>query len=164
MATRTQAGGKPTRAAQVASAKKALKLAQANLARAEATDAPPEDEDNDDDQATEPSEGLGDDAGEDGDEPTDDDQDESQAIAASAEARTHPQLALAAIQSGMSLKQFQATASAAGAAPRVSRLDAAMNGSRRLTPDTPGASAQGLGGALVADAQRRRAAATARGR
>lgn len=164
MATRTQAGGKPTRAAQVASAKKALKLAQASLARAEATDAPPEDEDNDDDQATEPSEGLGDDAGEDGDEPTDDDQDESQAIAASAEARTHPQLALAAIQSGMSLKQFQATASAAGAAPRVSRLDAAMNGSRRLTPDTPGASAQGLGGALVADAQRRRAAATARGR
>ncbi len=163
MATRTQAGGKPTRAAQVASAKKALKLAQANLARAEATDAPPEDEEIDE-QAAEPNEGSdGDEGGQEGDEPSDD-QDESQAIAASAEAKAHPQLALAAIQSGMSLKQFQATASAAGAAPRVSRLDAAMTGARRLTPDTPGASAQGLGGALVADAQRRRAAATARGR
>lgn len=164
MATRTQAGGKPTRAAQVASAKKALKLAQANLARAEAADAPPEDDEDVEDQAAEPTENSDEEgAGEEGGESIDD-QDESQAIAASSEAKTHPQLALAAIQSGMSLKQFQATATAAGAVPRVSRLDAAMNGSRRLTPDTPGASAQGLGGALVADAQRRRAAATARGR
>lgn len=167
MATRTQAGGKPTRAAQVASAKRALKLAQANLARAEAGEAPPDDEEPEPDAAepTEGSEAAEDDPADDQpDDDQDQDQDESQAIAASAEAEAHPQLAVAAIKSGMSLKQFQAAAVAAGAAPRASRLDAAMSGARRLSPDAPGASAQGLGGALVADAQRRRAAATARGR
>lgn len=171
MATRTQAGGKPTRAAQVAAAKKALKLAQANLARVSADPA------EDDDPADQEEDGGGavssngdaadeenaegdedvDDAGGDDDEETDDAA--AQAIAASAEAKAHPQLALAAIQSGASLKQFRAMAEASGAAPRVSRLDAAMKGARRLTPDAPAAGSQGLGGALVADAQRRRAAA-----
>lgn len=174
MAKKPQAGGKPTRAAQVAQATKALKLAQANLTRVTAQAADDEEDDDDADQPAGaiPGDGEGDDGegdGDDGDDGAgegdeDEDLDESQAIAASAEAKAHPQLALAAIQSGMSLKQFQATASAAGSTPRGSRLDAAMGSARRLTPDAPAAGAQGLGGALVADAARRRAAAAPRGR
>lgn len=169
MATRTQAGGKPTRAAQVAAAKKAVKLAQANLARVSATEAaegddPDDHEDEGAGSATESGDADDEDnavdegEGDDGDAKEGED-DAAQAIAASAEAKANPHLALAAIQSGTSLSQFQAMAAAAGSAPRASRLDAAMSGARRLTPDAPAAGSQGLGGALVADAQRRRAAA-----
>ncbi|ADL00692.1 S49 family peptidase [Brevundimonas subvibrioides] len=161
MATKTHAGGKPTRAAQVAQAKKAMKLAQANLARVQASDAADPAEDEDDnapesgtDEAALPGE---DEPGDETDPDADDeDDDEAKAIAASAEAASHPALALAAIRSGMSLSQFKASAGAAGPAHRPSRLDAAMTGARRLTPDAPVAGSQGMGGALVADAQRRR--------
>lgn len=179
MANRTQAGGKPAQAAQVAQARKALKLAQDNLKRVSANAADGSDDDDADDGAAgaatdggaddaddaDDNGGGGDGGDGDGDDENDGEgEDEAQAIAGSAEAKANPSLALAAIQSGMSLKQFKATASAAGPERRPSRLDAAMSGTRRLSPDAPSASAPGIGGALVADAARRRAAATSRGR
>jgi ClpP class serine protease len=57
------------------------------------------------------------------------------AIAASKEAKSHPHLALAAIQSGQTLAQFRANVAAAGEAPRASKLDGAMAGAHRLGPD-----------------------------
>lgn len=60
---------------------------------------------------------------------------EAAAIAASAEAATHPSLALAAIQSGQTLAQFKANVAALAGAPKTSKLDAAMAGARRLGPD-----------------------------
>jgi ClpP class serine protease len=62
---------------------------------------------------------------------------EAAAIAASKEAKAHPALALAAIQSGQTLAQFKASASAAaaGGGARMSRLDAVMRGSARLGAD-----------------------------
>ncbi len=173
MANRTQAGGKPAQAAQVAQARKALKLAQDNLKRVSAQAADGDGDEGADDHGADAADSPGDDenfddAGEDGasggEDDEDEEPDEAQAIAGSAEAKANPSLALAAIQSGMSLKQFKASALAAGPERRPSRLDAAMSGTRRLSPDVPSASAPGIGGALVADAARRRAAATSRGR
>ncbi len=158
------------KATRIAAAKAAVKAAQARLTRAQATDGVDDDEDEpieaapgddaDDDQAPGDEAPGDDDPIEDtDDDASGDDEDDSKAIAASAEAKAQPALALAAIQSGMTLQQFKGQAVAAGTAPRASRLDLAMSGSRRLSPDAPAASGQGLGGALVADAQRRRAAA-----
>lgn len=166
MATRTTAGGKSTRAAQVAQAEKAFRLAEANLKRARAGETPATAEgDPDDANAASPSDADGDEGTDGTDDQDDDDEsgdetDDAQAIAASAEGKANPGMALAAIQSGMSLAQFKAAA--AVRPQRQSRLEAALNGSRRLTPDAPAAGAQGMGGALVADAQRRREAATRR--
>lgn len=163
MARTPKSGGKPSAAAQVAQARKALKMAETNLrrSRAEGEVAPEDEEDEADPVEAGPGDEAEDDEGETApDEMEDEEEPESaQAIAASADAKAHPQLALAAIQSGMTLAQFKATANAAGAAPRGSRLDAALSASRRLSPDTPAVGAQGMGGALLADAQRRRDAA-----
>ena len=164
MARKPQAGGKPA-TTRIAQARAAVKTAQANLAKAQATEAVDED---DEDKEDVPADDAPADQGEDGDTPADDadddvdaavaeddEDDDSKAIAASAEAKAHPALALAAISSGMSLKQFKASA-LAGAPARGSRLDAAMAGARRLSPDAPAPSAQGLGGALVANALQRK--------
>lgn len=67
--------------------------------------------------------------------------DESAAIADSPEAKTHPHLALAAIKSGQTLAQFQATVVAVAGAPKVSKLDAALGGSPRLGADGQGQAA-----------------------
>lgn len=167
MARKPNAGGKPARAAQVAQAEKALRLAQTNLKKVKASSeaATDADEDNDADagQTDDAADAADPDEDEPGDESTEEDEDEeadeAKAIAASAEAKTHPHLALAAIETNQTVAQFRRNVAAAGAAPRTSRLDAAMGGSRRLAPDMPAAAAQGLGGALVADAARRRQAA-----
>ncbi len=59
----------------------------------------------------------------------------SRAISASEEAKAHPQLALAAINSGQTLAQFQASVAAVAAAPKASKLDGAMASAARLGPD-----------------------------
>lgn len=64
----------------------------------------------------------------------DDSEDEASKIAASAEAKSHPHLAMAAIASKQSLTQLQATVKAAGAAPK-GHLAAAMENAPRLGPD-----------------------------
>lgn len=149
MAKTPQAAGKT---AQVIAAEKALKLAQARLtklkASASAEDAPEEEEEEEETSATEtPS------ADEDETPAAEDDEDDdgadAAAIAASAEAKANPELALAAIRTGQSLAQFKANVSAQAGKPKVSRLDQAMQGSRRLGPDAGKAKA-GLGGAVAA--------------
>jgi capsid assembly protease len=64
---------------------------------------------------------------------------EAAAIAASAEAKTHADLALAAIGAGMTLKQFQAMAAAAPKQAKASRLDEALAAAPRLGPDAQSA-------------------------
>ena len=63
--------------------------------------------------------------------------DDAKAISASEEAKQHPGMALTAIQTGMTFAQFKAAVATAGAQPRGSRLDAQMDGSRRLGADRP---------------------------
>jgi ClpP class serine protease len=97
--------------------------------------------------------GSGDDGEKDDDVIVDDEKDdkpssEAAKISASAEAKTHPQLALAAISSGQSLAQFKANVSAQAGAPKPrveSKLDKVMARSARLGPD--GAKPAGEGGA-----------------
>lgn len=153
MATKPTAGG-TVPAAQVAQAQKALRTAQANLARAKAAAEVAPDDDGDDE--TKDGSLADDKNGEDSDETSegeadkDDDDDEddapaasaaaARAIAASSEAKSNPHLANAAIASGQSLKQFQATVAALAGAPKGSRLDRAMSGARRLGPDAARAS------------------------
>lgn len=79
---------------------------------------------------------------------------ETQAIAASAEAAAHPALALSAISSGLTLKQFKAMAATAGQPGKRSPLADAMAGSRRLGPD---ATKSGGGGSTLAANARKRA-------
>lgn len=82
------------------------------------------------------------------------DDNEAKAIAASAEAKTHPHFAMAAIASGQTLAQFKANVEAAANAPKKGALAEVMAGSQRLGPDAPGAKA-GFGDVLVADAKKR---------
>lgn len=87
--------------------------------------------------------------------------DQSSAIAASAEAKTHPNLALAAIGSKQTLAQFKATVAAAGAVAKPkaeSKLDKVMAGAPRLGRDAPGAAAPGgsFGSAMEARAKANR--------
>jgi len=60
---------------------------------------------------------------------------DAQAIAATAEAQSNPALALAAIEQGMSLKQFKAMAKATGG--RQGKLSSVLSGTPRLGPDGP---------------------------
>lgn len=65
-------------------------------------------------------------------------------IAASAEAKALPALALAAIRAKLTLEQFKGQVAAALSLPRASRLDAAMANAKRLGPDgASGADGQG---------------------
>lgn len=134
----------------VKAAQAALRKAQADLARAQAESAavPEEDEDEDEGQpaATEPAEEPEPEATDDEEEGADDD---GKAIAASAEAKAHPTLALAAIQSGQTLAQFRASVGALATAPRTSKLDRAMAGAQRLAPDAS-KPVKGMAGAVAA--------------
>lgn len=179
---KTPAAGRKagTPAAQVAQAEKAFRLAQSNLNKAKAVAAAAEAEENpaEDAPADEtPSDGDrdGDDDDDDGDdgvegdpgdadESADDDAGKTEAmkISGSAEAKTHPHLAMAAINSGQKYAQFKATVAALGSAPRTSRLDAAMQGARRLGPDARGSGKSGMSAAVQAriDANRGRGGKT----
>lgn len=142
MALKPKAGGKPT--AAVAAARAAVKAAQANLARAEAAAAedggPVDDEEDDaapeaaDDATDAPADENQDDAEP---EASDDETDDAAAIAASAEAKAHPGLALAAIQSKQSLAQFKANVAAAGPGANGGRnqLKSTLGQSPRLGAD-----------------------------
>lgn len=141
MAIKPKAGGKSP---ALKAAQAAVRKAQAELARVKAeTEGAPEDEaeDEDMDASTDPDEGTddADPAAQDGDEDPDaqdEESDEAKAIAASAEARANPALALTAIQTGQTLAQFRANVAAAGgsaAAPR--RLENTLKGSPRLGAD-----------------------------
>lgn len=126
---------KAARMAAVATAQAALTSATATLAAAEAKAASDDEdcaEDGDgDDTATAPEANDGAVQGEPGADST-----EASAIAASAEAKSHPAMALAAIGSGQTLAQFQASVTAAGAAPAPKGALAAVLGvAPRLGPD-----------------------------
>lgn len=161
MATKPQAGGKPTRAAQVAQAEKAFKLAQANLNRVRAGAV----EDDEDDAAAPDTADQTDtptDTPAEDDEDEDETDDDAKAIAASPEAKTHPGLALAAIQSGQTLAQFKANVGAP-AQPKASRLDRLMASSPRLGGDAPqGGVRAGMQSAVQARITRNREAASSK--
>ncbi|WP_312219016.1 S49 family peptidase [Brevundimonas sp.] len=115
----------------------AIKALSEALPKAGTDDTKPDDSEDDDD-------GGDDDEGDEkpkdqvetGDEDDQDDKkDDAAAIAASAEAKKNPALALAAIQSGQTLAQFKASAAVAGSAQGGSRLDRAMSGTQRLRAD-----------------------------
>lgn len=95
----------------LADAKAAADRANAALAAAQAAAAadPGDDEEEEDDETGAQPGGEG------GNGSDTEEQPDAAAIAASEEAKTHPKLALAAIQSGQTLAQFQATVAAAGA-------------------------------------------------
>lgn len=174
MARKPKAGGAPSGKTPLATAQAALRRAQADVARlkAEAAEAE-EDGDPVEDPASPPAEDapdpIEDEADEDdADEDEDEEDDEeaeadatsnasasASAIAASPEAAAHPKLALAAISSGLSLKQFKATAAAAGPQASGGRIGRMMAGSRRLGPDSAKA-AEGQGSALTRRAEQRR--------
>ena len=78
---------------------------------------------------------------------------EASRIAGSAEAKSHPAMALAAIADGLSLKQFQGQIAAQATQPRGGALREALAGSRRVGP--AGASQlDNRGAGLVAAARR----------
>lgn len=144
MAKQPKAGGKSP---AIKAAEAAVRKAQAALARARAEEggrAPEDDEDmdaeDDEDQTSPAAEGEDGEEeetpaaeGEDGD---DEESDDAAAIAASAEARSHPALALAAIQTGQTLAQFRASVAAAGGANGGRKqLASTMSGARRLGAD-----------------------------
>lgn len=140
VANKPKAGGKPSRAAAIAAAQAAVRKAQANLARAEAAD---NDEEEDqvegeapaDEEIEAAAEGEGDDVPTDEEDGDDEAAPEAQAIAASAEAASHPALALTAIQTGQSLAQFKANVKAAGANAGRNQLAATLGGAPRLGAD-----------------------------
>jgi ClpP class serine protease len=114
------------KSAAVTLAEAAVATAQANLVKARAesgAEAPADEMDDEETDDTKKDPEAADEGG------------EAEAIAASAEAQSHPQMALAAITSGQTLAQFQASVKAAGA-PR-GRLAEAMAGARRLGADAP---------------------------
>jgi capsid assembly protease len=82
------------------------------------------------------------------------------AISASAEAAAHPHLALAAIKSGQTLAQFQASVAALAIAPKTSKLDEAMARAPRLGPDAQQASKPPLSSSAIFE--KRREAVTGR--
>jgi ClpP class serine protease len=98
-------------------------------------DAPAED----DDAPAEDDEAAAEDAPAEDDAASDDDEggDDAKAIAASAEAKAHPALAMAAISSGQTLAQFKASAAAAPAGG-AGRLASTLGGSPRLGADGGG--------------------------
>jgi capsid assembly protease len=146
MAIKPKTAARPS--AKVTSAQAALRKAQAALARARAEEGgAPEDEAEEEDEDAAP-EAMGDETDEEADASTGDDEDETtaeeddetspsaRAIAASAEARSHPALALAAIQTGQTLAQFRASVAAAGGATGGRRqLASTLGGSPRLGAD-----------------------------
>lgn len=145
VANKPKAGGKPTRTAAVAAAQAAVNKAQADLARAQASAEETEDEDQVVEDAPAEDEPVPAAEGEDspaGEEDEDVPADDAKAIAASAEAKTHPALAMAAISSGQTLAQFQASAAAAPAGGG-GRLAATLASSPRLGADAE----KGKGGA-----------------
>ena len=81
------------------------------------------------------------------------------AIRTSAEAETHPHMALAAISDGLSLDQFQSMVAGASKSGKGGQLDRLMSGARRLGPDTAGSGQPSPGSALVADAKKKAEAA-----
>lgn len=171
MANKTKAGGKP--AATVAAAQAALRKAQAELARAQAAAAEGEGgegEDEDEEDQTSPAAETGDEdedqsspaaegEGVEGEE--DEESGDAQAIAASAEARSHPALALTAIQTGQTLAQFRANVAAAGGATGGrNQLASTLSGSPRLGADGAAPKAGKLDARAIYGAR----AARARGR
>lgn len=126
-----------------------LAAAEAEVVRLKAQapdDAPDGDDDGDaadevddvDDNSEQPDGGQAPDPSVDEDKPEDKTEAvsrEALAIAASAEAKTHPHLALTAISTGMTLAQFQASAATAAPAGRKSPLSEAMANSQRMRPD-----------------------------
>ncbi|MCA0366801.1 MAG: S49 family peptidase [Proteobacteria bacterium] len=153
---------KPAAAAQVAQAEKALAVAKANLAKARATaQAAVADEDDDDVNDKAPATEADDEEDKESDEDDEDDEAKEKpssavAIATSPEAKAHPGLANAAIASGQSLAQFKATVAALGGTQSRGRLDAAMAGSRRLSPDAAKVQT-GASGAIRARIERNKA-------
>ncbi len=153
------------RSAVLAAAKKAglpenhIKALSEALPKAEAAEDTPSDKD-DDEEDVPADEAEGDDAAEGASQDNKDDDDkaegEASAIAASPEAKKHPALALAAIQSGQTLAQFRASAAVAAPA-RTSRLDQVMAGANRLKPDAAKAT-KGLSGAVQARIEKNRGA------
>ncbi|MFN7110317.1 MAG: S49 family peptidase [Brevundimonas sp.] len=146
------------RSAVLAAAKKAglkendIKALSDALPKAEEGDDKPSDKDDDEeDKPADEAESEGDDTSDDKDgDKSDDDKSEGEAsaIAASPEAKKHPALALAAIQSKQTLAQFKASAGVAQPV-RASRLDQVMAGANRLKPDASKGKA-GLSGAVQA--------------
>ena len=127
------------RSAVLAAAKKAGLSAedQRRLSAELPDDDAPEGDEDEDEASTEGDENNEPASSEDeGDE--DETASEASKISASPEAKAHPHLALAAISSGQTLAQFKAGAAALASAPRESRLDKAMAGSRRVGPDNGG--------------------------
>lgn len=87
-----------------------------------------------------------------------DNQAEATRISGSPEAKAHPQMALAAINSGMTFAQFKAAASVAAEGAKAiksSPLRDAMAGVKRVGADTPEAKNQTAGSVLVANARAR---------
>lgn len=154
------------RSAVLAAAKKAglpenhIKALSEALPKAEAAeDTPPDKDDDEEDMPEDAAEGGGDQVEDasDGDKGDDDKAEgEASAIAASPEAKKHPALALAAIQSGQTLAQFRASAAVAAPA-RTSRLDQVMAGAKRLKPDAAKGT-KGLSGAVQARIEKNRGA------
>lgn len=159
MALKPTAGGKPSRAATaLATAQAAARKAQANLARAEAAAAEegdPVEEDPETAPADTPAEEGDTPSEEEGMDPaegSDDEGEDATAIAASPEAKAHPGLALAAIQSKQSLGQFRASVAALGGA-------GANGGRNQLKSTLGGAPRLGADAAAPSGAKRRSAAA-----
>lgn len=156
MAKKPTAGAKP-RAAQVAQAEKAMRVATANLAKARLDAAAADDEDAaDEEDASTALPGDGDDADDAEDQDEDEDEDGREpaasaavAIAKSAEAKSHPHMANAAIASGQSLKQFKSNVAALSSAPRTSKLDRVMTGSKRLGADGKAAGKTSMASAVA---------------
>lgn len=153
--------GRPEKADLIASLKARAETIQARIetlsarkANLAATTDDGDPDDMADDEGDDPDDSMDDGEG-DEDKPKPD-ADESAAIAASTEAKAHPTLALTAIQSGMTLAQFQAAALAAPAAPKKGALREFMANSPRLGPDGSGSAKEagkGLMELAVADAQ-----------
>jgi ClpP class serine protease len=133
-----------------------IKALSEALPKAEEGDDTPSDKDDDEDMPSEEAEGGEDQTKDGSDDKGDDDkvEGEASAIAASPEAKKHPALALAAIQSGQTLAQFKASAGVAQPV-RASRLDQVMAGANRLKPDAAQAKA-GLSGAVQARIEKNR--------
>lgn len=168
------------RAAAVRKAQAAVARAQAHLAQVRAESEAAGDEEDladaeGDDEQLPAAEGEQDDedlpgAESDDEEDVDAEDDEEQpsaassrqaaarAIAGSPEAKTHPQLALTAIQTGQSLAQFRANVKAAGSGGGRNQLAATLGDSPRLGPDGGKEAAAPRAGAAASWARNRAAA------
>lgn len=133
MATPAQ---KALAAAQARTAKLKADLEEAEKAEQDAASAAEGGEEDDDEND---GEGDGETLPGDGeDDDKKDDKSEATKISGSAEAKAHPALALAAINSGQTFGQFKANVAAQAGAPKPkaqSKLDKVLAGSQRLGPD-----------------------------